>query len=61
MRRTGAILALIAVGSLLGASDTRAGSAGAPAGKTTGTSVTATIVMEFRGLVQAMLHFLPAA
>jgi hypothetical protein len=35
--------------SLLAASDVRAGSAGAPAGKTTGSSVTATIVMDVTG------------
>ena len=49
MRRTAAILALVAVVSLLGASDVRAGSAGAPAGKTTGPSVVATIVMDLTG------------
>jgi hypothetical protein len=36
MRRAAAILGLIAVVSLLGTSDVRAGSAGTPAGKTVG-------------------------
>jgi len=49
MRRAAAILALIAVVSLLGTSDVRAGSAGTPAGKTTGPAVTATIVMDLTG------------
>jgi hypothetical protein len=49
MRRAAAILALIAVVSLFCISDVRAGSAGTPAGKTTGTSVTATIVMDLTG------------
>ena len=49
MRRIAAILTLVAVVSLLGASDVRGGSAGAPAGKTTGASVVATIVMDLTG------------
>jgi hypothetical protein len=49
MKRTAAILALVAVVSLLGASDVRGGSAGAPAGKTTGPAVVATIVMDLTG------------
>jgi hypothetical protein len=49
MRRTAAILVLVAVVSLLGTSDVRAGSAGAPAGKTTGSSVVATIVIDVTG------------
>ena len=49
MRRAAATLALIAVVSLLGTSDVRAGSAGTPAGKTTGPAVTATIVMDLTG------------
>jgi hypothetical protein len=53
MRRTAAILTLVTVVSLLGASDVRAGSAGTPAGKTTGASVTATIVMDLTGDCQS--------
>ena len=49
MRRIAAILTLVAVVSLLGASDVRGGNAGAPAGKTTGSSVVATIVMDLTG------------
>lgn len=49
MRRTAAILTLVAVVSLLGASDVRGGAAGAPAGKTTGPAVVATIVMDLTG------------
>lgn len=51
MRRTAAILALVAVVSLLGASDVRGGSAGVPAGKTTGYTLTATIVMDLTNIV----------
>ena len=49
MRRIAAILTLVVVVSLLGASDIRAGSAGAPAGKTTGPTLVATIVMDLTG------------
>jgi hypothetical protein len=49
MKRATGIVALVLMASLLGASDVRAGSAGAPAGKTTGASVTATIVMDVTG------------
>jgi hypothetical protein len=49
MKRVAAILTLVLVVSLLGASDVLAGAAGAPAGKTTGASVTATIVMDLTG------------
>lgn len=49
MRRTAAILALIAVASLLGASDVLAGSAGTPAGKTVGPAVLATVVIDVTG------------
>ena len=53
MRRTAAILALVAVVSLLGASDVRAGSAGTPAGKTIGPAVVATIVIDVTGGISA--------
>jgi hypothetical protein len=46
MGRTAAILTLVAVVSLLGASDVRAGAALVPAGKTTGSTLTATIVTD---------------
>jgi hypothetical protein len=49
MKRVVGVLALVLMVSLLGASDLWAGSAGAPAGKTTGSSVTATIVMDVTG------------
>jgi len=49
MRRTAAILTLVAVVSLLGASDVRAGAALLPAGKTTGPGLTATIVTDVTG------------
>jgi hypothetical protein len=49
MRRTAAILALVAVVSLFGASDVRGGAAGTPAGKTTGPAVVATVVMDITG------------
>jgi hypothetical protein len=51
MKRAAGILALVVMASLLGASNLRAGSAGAPAGKTTGASVTAAIVMDLTGTV----------
>ncbi len=46
MKRAAEILTLVAVVSLLGASDVRAGAALLPAGKTTGPGVTATIVID---------------
>jgi hypothetical protein len=46
MRRTAAVLTLVAVVSLLGVSDVRAGAALLPAGKTTGPGLTATIVID---------------
>jgi hypothetical protein len=46
MRRAAAILSLVAVVSLLGASDVRGGAALTPAGKTTGPGVIATIVTD---------------
>ncbi len=49
MKRATGILALVLMVSLLAASDVPAGSAGAPAGKTTGSAVTATIVMDVTG------------
>jgi hypothetical protein len=49
MKRATGTLAVVLMISLLAASDVRAGSAGAPAGKTTGSSVTATIVMDVTG------------
>jgi hypothetical protein len=49
MKRTAAILTLVAVVSMLGASDVRAGAALAPAGKTTGPGVIATIVIDVTG------------
>jgi hypothetical protein len=49
MKRATGTLAIVLMISLLAASDVRAGSAGAPAGKTTGSSVTATIVMDVTG------------
>mgnify|MGYP001587676733 CR=1 FL=1 len=49
MKRTAAILTLVAVVSLLGASDVRGGAALLPAGKTTGGAVTATIVTDVTG------------
>jgi hypothetical protein len=49
MKKAVGILAVVLMGSLLGASDGRAGSAGAPAGKTSGPSMTATIVMDLTG------------
>jgi len=49
MKRTAAILTLVGVVSLLGASDVRAGAALLPAGKTTGGAVTATIVTDVTG------------
>jgi hypothetical protein len=49
MKRAAGILALVLVGSLLGASDVRAGAALAPAGKTTGSALTATIVTDVTG------------
>ena len=49
MKRATGILALVLIASLLGAADVRAGSAGAPAGKTSGPSVTAAIVIDLTG------------
>jgi hypothetical protein len=49
MKRTAAILALVAVVSLFGASDVRGGAAGTPAGKTTGPNVVAAIVIDVTG------------
>lgn len=46
MKRTAAILSLVAVVSLLGASDVRAGAALLSPGKTTGPALTATIVTD---------------
>src|SRR5262245_57098087 len=46
MRRTAAILTLVVAVSLLGASDVRAGAALVPAGKTTGSTLTATVVLD---------------
>ena len=46
MRRTVGILTIVAVVSLLGASDVQAGAALIPAGKTTGPGLTATIVID---------------
>lgn len=53
MKRAIAILTLMAVVSLLGASDVGAGSAGTPAGKTTGPAVVATIVIDVTGGISA--------
>jgi hypothetical protein len=53
MRRTAAILALVAVVSMFGASDVRGGAAGTPAGKTTGPNVVATIVIDVTGGISA--------
>ena len=50
MRRTAVILTLVAVVSLLGTSDVRAGDgAGVSAGQTTGPTLTATIVIDVTG------------
>jgi hypothetical protein len=49
MRRTAAILTLVAVVSLIGASDVRGGAALTPAGKTMGPAVIATIVIDLTG------------
>src|SRR5882724_6340315 len=49
MRRLAAILTLVAVVSLLGASDVRGGAALFPAGKTTGPGAIATIVTDVTG------------
>jgi len=49
MKRTAAILAIVAMVFLLGASDVRGGAALLPAGKTTGGAVTATIVTDVTG------------
>jgi hypothetical protein len=49
MRRAAAILTLVAVVSLLGASDVRGGAALLPAGKTIGPGVIATIVTDVTG------------
>ena len=49
MKRATGTLTVVLMISLLAASDVRAGSAGAPAGKTTGSSVTAAIVMDVTG------------
>jgi hypothetical protein len=49
MKRTAGILAFILVASLLGVSDVRGGAALVPAGKTTGASLTATIVTDVTG------------
>jgi hypothetical protein len=46
MKRTAAILTLVAVVSMLGASDVRAAGALTPAGKTVGSSLTATVVID---------------
>jgi hypothetical protein len=46
MRRAAAILILVAAVSMLGASDVRGGTALVPAGKTVGTGLTATIVID---------------
>ncbi len=54
MKGTTVILALITVVSLLGASDGLAGSAGTPAGKTTGPAVVATIVTDVTGGISAL-------
>ena len=49
MKRATGTLAVVLIVSLLAASDVRAGSAGAPAGKTSGPTMTATIVMDLTG------------
>ena len=49
MRKLGVVLALVGAVSLLCTSDVLAGAAGAPAGKTTGTSQVATIVIDVTG------------
>ena len=49
MRRTAAVLALVAVASLFHASDVRGAGALVAAGKTTGASLTATIVTDVTG------------
>jgi hypothetical protein len=46
MKRTAAILILVALVSMLGVSDARAGAALVPAGKTVGAGLTATIVID---------------
>ncbi len=46
MKRIAGILALVLVASLLGASDVQGAFGGGPAGKTTGPTVTATIVID---------------
>ena len=54
MKRTAAILTLVGVVSLLGASDVRGGGGAlTPAGKTTGPGVIATIVIDVTGQSQA--------
>jgi len=49
MRRAAVILTLVAVVSMLGASDVRGGAFLLPAGKTTGPGLTATIVIDVTG------------
>lgn len=49
MKRVAGLLALVLVVSLLGTSDVHGGFAGGPAGKTTGPSLTATIVIDLTG------------
>jgi hypothetical protein len=49
MKRATGLVALVLAVSLLGASEVLGGAAGAPAGKTTGPSMIATIVMDLTG------------